>query len=389
MVYADYAASAPVSEAAKRAMAEYMELYGNPSSSHAAGEAARLVIGKAREQVARLIGCEADEIYFTSGGTEACNLAILGGYEYAKSLGKARIVTSSIEHAAVMRPIGFLEARGVEVLRLEADERADGESTGRVSIEGLEAAISRSAGLVCLMYANNETGTLQHVREASALAHSAGALLFSDAVAAVGRAPISVKDDAVDMLSISGHKLGAPAGIGALYVRRGVELSPMILGGGQERGLRSGTEPTLLIAAFGAACLASAERMSDASRIGAMRDRIAQALLSVDGSHRNGDAKQTLSGTLNISFDGVGGEELANLCNLRGLCISTGSACSSGEKKPSAALMSMGLPAERALEAVRISIGEGTTEDDAHKIVKIVTESVNLIRKSQHAAASV
>ncbi len=383
MIYADHAASAPVSDAAARAMLEYMKLCGNPSSAHAAGVVAREVIATARERVANLLGCESGEIYFTSGGTEADNLAVFGGFELAKQRGKACIVASEIEHSAVMEPIKLLERRGAEVRYVPAGERgADGEPSGRVSISALEEAVSGDVGLLALMYANNETGVLQPVREAAALARSVGAITFTDAVAAVGHTPISVTALDVDMLSLSGHKLGAPTGIGALYVRHGTSLPPTLLGGGQERGLRSGTEPVALIAALGEACRAALLNMHEMAKVASMRDKLVRELLSVSGAHVNGDISLALPGTVNISFSGVNGESLVNLCNLRGVCISTGAACRSGESEPSEVILSMGLSDERATGAVRISIGRETTEKDIARIGEVISECVRLVRNA-------
>ncbi len=383
MIYADYAASAPISSAAARAMTEYMKLCGNPSSNHAAGDLAREVISTARESVAKLLGCESGEIYFTSGGTEADNLAVFGGFELAKQRGKACIVASEIEHSAVAEPIKLLARRGAEVRYIPADERGtDGEPGGRVSISALERALGGDVGLLALMYANNETGVLQPVREAAELARSAGAIVFSDAVAAAGHTPISAVELGVDMLSLSGHKLGAPAGIGALYVRHGISLPPMLLGGGQERGLRSGTEPVALIAALGEACRVALLSMHVMTGVATMRDKLARALVSVSGARVNGDTAVALPGTLNISFSGVNGEALVNLCSLRGVCISTGSACHSGESAPSGVLLSMGLSNERAAEAVRVSIGRETAEAEVARIAEVISECVRLIRNA-------
>lgn len=382
MIYADWAADAPVCESAREELMRCMSIPGNPSSVHAAGMAAREVTESARAKVARLIGCDADEVYFTSGGTEADNLAVIGGYEYAKNvLGREAIVTSAIEHAAVLNTVRYLEARGADVRYVAASERdSSGEPTGRVSADDFERVLD-GAGVVCLMHANNETGTVQPIREVTSLARSAGAIVFCDAVQAAGHVKLDVRELGVDMLAISGHKLGSPGGIGALYVRRGITLPPILHGGGQERGLRSGTLPVALIASFGAACAEAEESLTSESAVRELRDRIAAELSRVDGAHLNGSREYALPGTLNVSFDGVGGEELVNLCSLRGLCISTGSACHSGMGVPSAVLVSMGFDEARAEGAVRISIGRGTTEDEAREIMRIVRESIELIRE--------
>lgn len=381
MIYADWAADAPVCESARAAIVRCAEVCGNPSSVHAAGVRARSIVEEARAQVARLLGCDADEIYFTSGGTEADNLAVIGGYEYAKQhLGRGTIVTSRIEHAAVLNTVRYLESRGAEVRYASASERdSSGEPTGRVSVDDF-AKLLDGAGLVCLMHSNNETGTVQPVREIASRAHASGAIVFCDAVQAAGHVKINVRELGVDMLAISGHKMGALGGIGALYVRRGLEIPPILHGGGQERGLRSGTPPTALIATLGAACAEAAENLSREDELRATRDLIASELLCLDGAHLNGSREHVLPGVLSVSFDGVGGEELVNLCSLRGVCISTGSACHSGEGMPSEVLLSMGFDRARAEEAVRISIGYGIGESDAREIARVVLESVKLIR---------
>ena len=382
MIYADWAADAPVCESAVEELVRCMSIPGNPSSVHAAGMAARELTEHARAKVASLIGCDEDEVYFTSGGTEADNLAVIGGYEYAKNvLGREAIVTSAIEHAAVLNTVRHLEARGADVRYVAASERdSSGEPTGRVREDDFERVLD-GAGLVCLMYANNETGTVQPISEVTSLAHSAGAIVFCDAVQAAGHVKLDVRELGADMLAISGHKLGAPGGIGALYVRRGITLPPILHGGGQERGLRSGTLPVALISSFGAACAEADESLTSESTVRELRDRIAAELSHVGGAHLNGSREHSLPGTLNVSFDGVGGEELVNLCSLRGLCISTGAACHSGKGVPSSVLVSMGFDEARAEGAVRISIGRGTTESEARELVGIVRESVDLIRE--------
>ena len=381
MIYADWAADAPICESAKAALLRGMESCGNPSSVHVAGVSARALIEEARARVASLIGCDADEIYFTSGGTEADNIAVLGGYEYAKTvLGRSAIVTSTIEHSAVMNTVRYLDTLGADVRYVDACERDSlGEPTGRVCVHDFLDNLD-GAGLVCLMYANNETGTIQPIREVVEAAHEAGAIVFCDAVQAVGHIPINVRELGVDMLSLSGHKLGAPCGIGALYIRRGITLRPIMHGGGQERGLRSGTLPTMLIASLGAACAEVKDNLSDENGVQKLRDYISRELLSMDGARLNGTMEYSLAGVLNISFDGVGGEELVNICSLRGVCISTGSACHAGEGVASEVLLAMGFDKSRAAEAVRISIGMTTSVEDAHEIVRTLRESVKLIR---------
>ena len=383
MIYADYAASAPISKRARAYLLESLDVIGNPSSVHALGRRAGELVWEARCNVAKLIGADPDEIYFTSGGTEADNLALLGGFSLMRECGRVGIVSSSIEHAAVMRSVERTEKLGADVSYISANERdALGESTGRVRTEDFEGCVTDGTGIVSLMLINNETGVLEPVSEVADIAHRSGALMFTDAVQAVGHVHVDVRELGVDMLSLSGHKFGAPAGIGALYVKRGIKIPPIIVGGDQEGGIRGGTNPVSLIAALGGASLDAMEGITEWKRVCALRDMIARELLKIDGARMNGATTYSPVGIMNISFENVGGEELQNVCSLRGLCIGTGAACHSGEGEPSRALISMGIDRERALSSVRISIGAETSESDARKIVSVVSESVKLIRES-------
>jgi len=383
-VYADYASTTTPSDRAVRVMNDCLtEQFGNPSSIHSRGGAALRVINEAREKLARLIDCSPDEVIFTSGGTEADNWAVRECYNRNVENGASkRVVLSAIEHPAVLKCADELEGKGAAVIRLAASERDElGRPTGRVPIEAFDSALKDGgAAVVSLMAVNNETGVIQRVREAADLAHNCGALFHCDAVAAVGHIPVSVRELGCDCMSISGHKLHAPCGIGALYVRGG-SIAPMMVGGGQERGRRSGTEPVALIAAFGEACAEAYEFLEEESvRISALRDYIEGELLRIPGSRVNGSARR-VPGITNISFDGVGGEALALQCDIRGVCLSNGSACHSASEEPSHVLVSMGVEERLQKGAIRISIGRYTTAYDAESIVRAVSESVDFLRK--------
>ena len=369
MIYADYAAAAPISDRVYDVLCRTSrDTFGNPSSAHSFGRTAAATVDRAREQTAALLGCEPDEVYFTSGGTESDNHAV----RFAAGNG---ILASAIEHPAVLRSA---EAYAAQV-RLVPPE-----PSGVVSAERVREllAIHPDTALVSLMYANNETGVIQPVRDAADAAHAAGALVHCDAVQGVGHVMPTVRELGCDLLSVSGHKFHAPKGIGALYIRKEVtrKIAPFHYGGGQERGLRSGTLPVPLIAAFGEACAEALERRADDDRrVCALRDRIAAELLEIPDSVRIGGG-ETMPGILNIAFAGTYGENLMLLCDLRGVCLSTGSACHAGDDTPSHVLAAMGVPEEFLTSSIRISIGRYTTEEDAGRISETVRDCVRLAR---------
>lgn len=371
MIYADYAASSPMTERALAVLTgTARNLWGNPSSLHQAGQDAHDVMERARRQCAGLIGAESDEIFFTSGGTESDNLALRG-------VNADCIITSSIEHPAVLRTAEDLARHGTAVTVLPVSEG------GAVCAETLGNALAGAHGrvLVSVMLANNETGVIQPVRELARTAHAHGAVFHCDAVQGAGHIPTDVNAIGCDLMSVSAHKLGGPRGIGLLYVRRGVKIDPILTGGGQEHGLRSGTESVPLIAAFGEACEEASRSMdAECARLGALRDRIASELLRLGDVRRNG-VGNCLPGILNLSFGGVGGEALTLMCDLRGLAVSSGSACHAGDETPSHVLAAMQVPAEYRSSALRISLGHGTTDDDADGIVQTVTEAVTMLRE--------
>lgn len=373
MIYADYAATTPLSDRVYDVLCRTSrDVFGNPSSAHSFGRGAAAVVERAREQVAGLLGCDPDEVYFTSGGTEADNHAM----RFASACGSGRtILTSAIEHPAVLRAA---EAYAARVLLVSP------EASGAVSAEHVREVLSAhpETALVSLMYANNETGVIQPVRAAADAAHAAGALFHCDAVQGVGHVIPSVRELGCDLLSVSGHKFHAPKGIGALYIRKEIarDAAPFHYGGGQERGLRSGTLPVPLIAAFGEACAEAAEVMhEDDRRVRLLRDRIAEELLTIPDSVRIGGG-ETMPGILNIAFAGTYGENLMLLCDLRGVCLSTGSACHAGDDTPSHVLTAMGVPEEYLTSSVRISIGRYTTEEEAERIAGVIRECVALAR---------
>jgi len=366
VIYADCAAACPMLPRALETLVRLSgSVFGNPSSLHTFGEEAAAVLEDARQKCASLIGAEADEILFTSGGTEADNLALRG-------MDWKWIAVSAIEHPAVLRTAESLEDNGIPLMILPVGE------DGAVDVCLPEEA--RGGGLVSVMLANNETGVLQPVKEMAALAHERGALIHCDAVQGAGHIAIDVRELDVDMMSVSAHKLGGPKGTGFLYVRRGIRLNPVITGGGQEHGLRSGTESVPLIGAMGEACAESMERMeTDAVRAARIRSRIESELLLLDDVRLNGEGKR-LPGISNLSFGGVGGEALTLMCDLKGVAVSSGSACHAGDERPSHVLSAMNVPEHYRSSALRISLGWNTSDSDADEIVRAVRESVETLR---------
>ena len=379
-VYLDYNATAPVTaEVADAVSAALRECPGNASSIHAFGQRAKAVLDDARTAVARLIGAEPSEIVFTSGGTEADNLAVRGVADAQKDGVRPAFITSAIEHEAVLNSVKALGRRGWPVTMLPA---APG---GVVSVEALASALAAGdapPALVSVMLVNNELGTLQPVKALAALARARGVLFHTDAVQAVGRIPVNVRDLGVDMLSIAGHKFGAPKGVGALWVRRGLSLQPQSVGGRQERGRRAGTENTPAIEGLRVAAERAARLLSsEPARQAALRDRLEHGILErVPGSVVNGDPGARVPNTTNISFEGVEGESLVIGLDLEGIAVSTGSACSSGTLEPSHVLRAMGLPPSRIESAVRFSLGEATTEAEVDRVLDVVPAVVGRLR---------
>jgi cysteine desulfurase len=381
-VYLDYNATTPILPEVVDAMLPFLrEHFGNPSSKHHYGRIAHDAVERARGEVAALIGSESEEVIFTSGGTEANNLAIIG-MPYGDRRG---IVTSVVEHPAVAQTVSWLERRGFHVTRLCVD------ANGQVSTRALESAIDDSTALVTLMHANNETGVLQPIQVAARAAHRVSARLHTDAAQSVGKVPVDVRALDVDLLSIVGHKLYAPKGVGALYARRGVALEPVTLGPGHERGLRPGTENVASIVGLGTACsIARRDLDRESARVRRLRDLLWSRLsASVPGLALSGHATDRLPNTLNVRFPNV--SALTLLSRADGIAASTGSACHAGSEQPSAVLLGMGIAPEEALGAVRLSLGRQTTEADVDRAVKCLADAwlraADTARRLSHAAA--
>jgi cysteine desulfurase len=354
-IYLDHNATTPVHPAVVEAMLPYLrDHFGNPSSSHVYGQRARQAVEHARDQVASLLGCEPDEVVFTSGGTEANNLAIRGVLELSGS--RRHIVTSTVEHPATARPCELLAQQGVEVTRLPVD------GTGRVLVEEARAFVRGDTALVTIMLVQNETGTLMPIAELAQLAHERRALIHTDAAQAIGKIPARVGELGVDLLSVAGHKLCAPKGVGALFVRRGTPIAPVLVGAGHERGLRPGTENVPFIVGLGAACELAADLATEADRQRALRDELWDALRAgIQNLRLNGHPSERLPNTLNVSLPGVRGSVI--LAAAPELAASTGSACHEGGEVASSVLLAMGIDAAIALGAVRLSLGRSTTAE--------------------------
>ena len=355
-IYLDHNATTPVADEVTEAMWPYLTThFGNPSSDHPYGRAAKAGVEAAREQVAALIGAHPDEIVFTSGGTESNNLAIRGSAP-AIQAGRMHLVTSAVEHPATIEPTSLLAVAGWEVTTLAVD------GAGRID-PGDCTAERFPVGLGTLILAQNEVGTIQPIKQLAESLHARGAVVHTDAAQAVGKIPVDVIDLGVDLLSIAGHKCYAPKGIGALYVRRGTHIAPVVVGAGQEHGIRPGTENVANIVGLGAACaLAAADLVAEAERIGGLRDQLwSQLAAMIPGVVRLGDSAHALPNTLSISVSGTRGLDVLASCPA--IAASTGSACHTGEIEPSAVLVAMGVNAETAAGAIRLSLGRHTTSD--------------------------
>ena len=375
-IYADNAATTRLSKNALRAMMPFFEeSYGNPSSLYAEGQRAKEAIERAREEVASVIGAEPREIVFTSGGSEADNQAILSAAALGKKAGKRHIVSTAIEHHAVLHTLAKLEKEGFSVTLLDPHEN------GIVRVDELEAALSPQTCLVTVMTANNEIGTIQPVREIGKLCRARGILFHTDAVQAVGHLPIDVKEDSVDLLSASAHKVHGPKGTGFLYARRGVALTNLIEGGAQERGRRAGTENVAGIVGTAAALTETAGRMDEtAEKLRALRDRLIRGLSEIPHSALNGDPEKRLPGNVNFCFEGIEGESLLLLLDDRGISASSGSACTSGSLDPSHVLLAIGRVHDVAHGSLRLTLGEDATEEEVDYMIGSVREVVEHLR---------
>lgn len=377
MIYLDNAASAPVLDCALNAAEPFLrDCWGNPSSIHTEGRRAALALIEAREKCARAIGAAPEEIVFTSGGTESDNMALksaaLAGWEQ----GRRRIVTTAVEHPAVLESCRALERFGFVVDYLPVD------GGGYASAERAREFITPDTALVTVMTANNEVGAVQPIHEIAAVCRERGVLFHTDAVQAAGMIPLDVNDIGCDMLSISAHKLGGLRGAGLLYCRRGIPVNPLLNGGGQENGLRSGTENTAAIAAMGAAMeYACRDIPGKSAAMSEVRDRLISLLTEIPGSRLNGGESPRLCGNVNVSFAGIEGESLVLGLDLRGVCASSGSACASGDEKPSHVLTAMGVPAEFQKGSLRLTLSESTTMQEAERAAAIVRETVETLRE--------
>jgi cysteine desulfurase len=375
-IYLDYAATTPTHPEVLKAMLPYFtEVFGNPSSIYSYGQEAKGAIGEAMVQVAELIGARDEEIIFTSGGTEADNFAIKG-MAFANKNKRDHVITSSIEHHAVIETCKFLERKGFRVTYLPVDEY------GLVDPGDVKKAITNKTILISVMHANNEVGTIEPIAEIGKIAKEAGICLHTDAVQTVGHIPVDVNELGVDLLSISAHKLYGPKGIGALYIRKGTKLVPFMHGGEQERRRRAGTENVPGIVGFGrAAELARQEMSEEAERLAYLRDKLIKGILErIDHTHLSGHPSRRLPNNVNVSVDFVEGESMLLNLDLEGICASTGSACSSSSLEPSYVLLAMGLSHEQAHGSLRLTLGKWTTDEMIEQVLDVLPGIVAKLR---------
>lgn len=375
-VYADNAATTQMSENVLKAMMPLLtDIYGNPSSLHSIGQVAKEYLENARETVADCIGADPKEIYFTSGGSEADNQAIRSAAYIGARKGKKHIISSKFEHHAVLHTLDALKKEGFTVTLLDVY------SNGVVKPEDVENAITDETCLVTIMTANNEIGTIQPIAEIGKICKEKGVLFHTDAVQAVGHIPVNVKDMNVDMLSVSAHKFHGPKGVGFLYARKGILLTNIIYGGAQERSKRAGTENMASIVGMATAIKEATDHLEEnAAKVTAMRNRLIDGLKGIERSRINGDLEHHLPGTLNMCFEGIEGESLLLLLDAKGICASSGSACTSGSLDPSHVLLSIGVPVEIAHGSLRLSISEYNTMEQMNHIVESVPGVVDYLR---------
>ena len=376
-IYLDHNATTPVApEVADRMAAALREEFGNPSSVHHFGQRAKAAIDEARNAVAALIGADAPEVVFTSGGTESDNFAIRGVAEAVEPTGRRHLVTTAIEHEAVINTFKALGRRGWTTTAVKVGQ------SGIVSPDAVAAELTDQTALVTVMHANNEIGTVQPVTDIARLAKARGVLVHTDAVQSVGKIPVDVKGLGVDLLSLSAHKIYGPKGVGALWIRRGLRLSPLLTGGKHERSRRAGTENVAGIIGMGvAAQLAMAKMAEESARLSVLRDRLETGVLAgVTGTAINGDRSPRVPNTSNISFDRVEAESLLIALDLEGIAVSTGSACSSGTLEPSHVLKAMGFSAHRAQNSIRFSLGALTTDADVERVIAVLPGLVDKLR---------
>lgn len=379
-IYADNAATTKISQTAMKAMISAMEnSYGNPSSIHQIGMAANDALQTAREQIARCLGCMPKEIFFTSGGTESDNQAIMSAAMLGAKQNKRHIISTAFEHHAVLHTLRRLKEQGFEIQLLDVG------AEGNITAAQVEDAIRPDTCLVTVMFANNEIGSVLPIAEIGEVCRAHGVLFHTDAVQAAGHIPVNVKKQNIDMLSLSAHKFHGPRGIGALYVKRGIELTSLMEGGGQERGKRPGTENLPAIMGMAAALKEECTLMEqNEAKVTAMRDRLIQGLSQIPYSILNGSREKRLPGNVNFCFEGVSGESLLLLLDSRGICASSGSACASGALDPSHVLLSLGLAPEIAQGSLRISLDISNTEEEIDYMLEVIPQVVEQLRLFAH-----
>lgn len=376
-IYVDNAATTKTSRTAIDAMLPYFDkIYGNPSSLHSVGQAAADALRKAREEAAEVLGCEPSEITFTSGGSEADNQALVSAAAIGARKGKKHIISTAFEHHAVLHTLKKLEKEGFEVTFLDVHEN------GMVSARQVADAIREDTCLVTVMYANNEIGSIQPIAEIGAVCREKGVIFHTDAVQAVGHIHINVKEENIDMLSLSAHKFHGPKGVGLLYARRGIRLTNIIEGGAQERGKRAGTENIPGIVGMVAALKeANANIDANAAKVSALRDRLIAGLEKIPHSALNGDRTRRLPGNVSFCFEGIEGESLLLLLDAKGICASSGSACTSGSLDPSHVLLAIGRPHEVAHGSLRLTLSEENTQEEVDYIIEETTKVVKYLRE--------
>jgi len=383
-MYLDHNATTPLLPAVIDRMAVVLrEEFGNPSSVHHFGQQAKASLDDARTDVANLIGAEPSEVLFTSGGTEADNIAIRGAAEALEATGKRHLIASAIEHEAVLNTLKALGKRGWRTTLLPVAQ------SGIVSADALRDALTDDTAVVSVMHANNEIGTIQPIAELARLAHERGALFHTDAVQTAGKIPLNVKTLGVDMLAMSAHKFYGPKGVGALWIRRGLRVLPLLTGGRQERSRRAGTENVPGIVGMGVAARMAAGKMGDEGRrLAALRDRLEAGILrAVPGTAVNGSPEARVPNTTNISFDRVEAESLLIALDLEGIAVSTGSACSSGTLEPSHVLKAMGFNAHRTQNSIRFSLGAANTDAEIDRVISVLPGIVEKLRSLTRAPA--
>ena len=376
-IYADNAATTKMSKTAFEAMLPYItDIYGNPSSLHSAGQAAADALRKARADMADALGCEPSEIIFTSGGSEADNQAIISAAAIGEKKGKKHIISSAFEHHAVLHTLKKLEKQGFDVTLLDVGKN------GIINPDDVAKAITDSTCLVTIMFANNEIGTIQPIAEIGKICRENGVIFHTDAVQAAGHIKINIKEQNIDMLSLSAHKFHGPKGVGALYAKKGIRLINLIEGGAQERGKRAGTENVPAIVSMAAALTEAVQEIDEnAKKVSTLRDRLIAGLSKIPHSALNGDPSRRLPGNVSFCFEGIEGESLLLLLDAKGICASSGSACTSGSLDPSHVLLAIGRPHEVAHGSLRLTLSAGNTEEEIDYMIKEITEVVGYLRE--------